>query len=264
MMKMNDLARLFQISPQTIRMYESYGILQCARSESNYRILDQEALRVLLRSRLFQQCGFSMSEAARMINELDEQEVIRMYREQISKVEEEIRRLEDCRYTLEHMADSAQEAVTHAGSCHIAQNPALYLFPITDNQKLVPSLPQHLLELWNRFPELRIDCTIVKKENLTSSKSLFQMAMGLDAQRVQDRGLDVSQTIYLPPQRCVVAHATRSGSAHKPLQDTLPPTLEFIRREGLEICGDAIFTRPLLLKRSSEKKVYFTVYIPVK
>ncbi len=67
--KINEVAKLLNISDEAIRYYESKGIIDPERSEtSGYRLYSGWEIHMLIRARSYRKLGFTLSETAKLLN----------------------------------------------------------------------------------------------------------------------------------------------------------------------------------------------------
>ncbi len=61
-MKINEIARITNLSTKTIRFYEEKGLLKTQRTTSGYREYNNEHVDILMKIKLFRRCGLSIGE----------------------------------------------------------------------------------------------------------------------------------------------------------------------------------------------------------
>ena len=61
-MKINEIARITNLSTKTIRFYEEKGLLKTQRTLSGYREYNNEHVDILMKIKLFRRCGLSIGE----------------------------------------------------------------------------------------------------------------------------------------------------------------------------------------------------------
>lgn len=95
MLSIRQIARLLGLAPQTIRMYEQYGIFHSNRNDRNYRLFGRHEVSTLIKSRMLQGLGFSMKEIADISKGVSFQESQKTMHQQAQKIEKEICLLQD-------------------------------------------------------------------------------------------------------------------------------------------------------------------------
>ncbi len=89
-----EVAALLNYSAQMLRKYEKMGLLTPSRGDNNYRFYESPDITMLIRIRLLRNMGFSLEEIARIVSPQRRSEVPGLFEDRISRMEEEIRRLE--------------------------------------------------------------------------------------------------------------------------------------------------------------------------
>lgn len=86
-----ELARLFGITPEAIRKYEAKGVLESRRNEQNsFREYDSWDISTLLHARKYTQAGFSVSQAAGLLNSSGVDGLLRQFERRSQELAEEI------------------------------------------------------------------------------------------------------------------------------------------------------------------------------
>ncbi|MEF9972929.1 MAG: MerR family transcriptional regulator [Clostridia bacterium] len=89
--KIAEVARMLGITPQTLRFYENYGILENERVQPNhYRSFSSENIDTLMSIRKYRNCGFTVAQSAQALMSDTPGELSGALDAQVARIEEEI------------------------------------------------------------------------------------------------------------------------------------------------------------------------------
>ena len=118
MITIHQIARLLRISPQTIRMYERYGILKPERCDDNgYRTFNRNNITVLIKSRVYQSMGFSMKQVARLIHQASSEDCLQAMNGREREIEAEIAILRQQQNAVKRLSCDIETIQKKAGTC---------------------------------------------------------------------------------------------------------------------------------------------------
>ncbi len=144
LLKIGDLADLFNITTKTLRHYEKIGLLNPTRSENGYRVYDSADVLHIQRIRSLQQLGLSLRRIKLVLNDddgtFDWDEILASL---LDETESELAALEARRERLEALLDSEL----------VSADPIVVARPADDeriNAYLAEYLPEPLLQQWSR------------------------------------------------------------------------------------------------------------------
>lgn len=146
--KIGEVAKITGLNPQTIRRYESSGILEGLRTgDAGFRTYSPAELAVLIRIRLYRNFGFSLDEVQALLNESVLQNLT-AFQSKRQELEQE-RFLIDCK--LECLAEQTralEEAAIWPERCTISTRPPMlgisyrHRLKLEKNPKLWETLAQ--------------------------------------------------------------------------------------------------------------------------
>jgi len=67
--RIRDVAKMFDLAPQTIRFYETAGIIKPMKAENGYRVFDALSFKRLINFKYYQSMGFTVRESADIIKD---------------------------------------------------------------------------------------------------------------------------------------------------------------------------------------------------
>jgi MerR family copper efflux transcriptional regulator len=112
-MRISELAKHADLTPDTIRFYEKIGLLDeshFSRQDNNYRDYHESALARLELVRLGQEAGFKLAEMAGVLHAWENDEISReqkrsFFLQRLEQIDAQMAKLEDMRaYVLEKIA----------------------------------------------------------------------------------------------------------------------------------------------------------------
>lgn len=114
-MKVSDIARAAQVSPDTVRFYTREGLLNPERNpDNNYQQYSADDLRRLRFARKARQLGFSLPEIRSILNQADDHHspcpmVRDVFQKRLQQVDQEIAELEQLRERMRGALDAWQD-----------------------------------------------------------------------------------------------------------------------------------------------------------
>ena len=105
-----QIAKAMGVSTQTLRHYESLGLISSSRSDNQYRTYSLDDTRRLFMISIYRSMNFSLPKIKEMLDEMDASSVIGSFEERIHEVDKEIERLQLIKYELEEYHTGIQKA----------------------------------------------------------------------------------------------------------------------------------------------------------
>lgn len=94
MKEISEVCKLAGLSRRTLQYYDDTGILVAERSENNYRLYDDAALKKLWQIMVYKEMGFKLKEISQLLQITNDEERERLQL-RIDTVQKEISKLED-------------------------------------------------------------------------------------------------------------------------------------------------------------------------
>jgi len=164
--KISDLARLMNVSTNTIRRYENMGYFSSDRDPSNsYRMYDEESVFQALNARLLRKYGFSHEELAAM-NTFSMEENITAYQEKMKELEDTISNLKNIHHRIKDDIKLMQKATNSVAQPYFKDCVDLYYSLYSEGSKLAKDAKHQ--EILNNFiydyPEVQRIYLMKKKD----------------------------------------------------------------------------------------------------
>lgn len=243
MATIKKVSELLKISPETIRMYERYGILKTDRSEGGYRIFSRQEITILIKSRILQTLGFSMREIARMMKDISYEELMNDFSEQERKLEAEIELLSIKREYLKERKSCIFEIHQKVGLCEEVECPTYYLLPVLDEEGLKIDYLQEKLSLWNEISYLRQDVRMLPFDSLKNGENGYRIFYGAEQAEVERRGIELHYTQKFAAQHCVKYYFERK-EGDGGISAQFQPVFTYLEEHGLVSNGDVLTFLP--------------------
>lgn len=85
--RINEVASMLGISPQTLRFYEQYGVMLHERvGDGNYRQYGDDSIDALMTLRKYRNCGFTVAQTAKIVMEQNTMKTAEALEEQANKL----------------------------------------------------------------------------------------------------------------------------------------------------------------------------------
>lgn len=111
-----QIAKAIGVSAQTLRHYESLGLISSMRNDGNqYRTYSLDDTRILFMISIYRSMGFSLPKIKQMLKDMNEKDVISSFDERLREVDTEIRTLELLKFELERYRQGIEDAVKNTG-----------------------------------------------------------------------------------------------------------------------------------------------------
>lgn len=250
--KIGEVSRLLGLTPEAIRYYEDQGIITPRKAEkTGYRYYNVWDIHILIHARSYRQYGFSLAETAMLLNQSDNRDLIQHLDEKEEEIQEaiteQLRLLRLIRAKKEHIART-EESI---GGFRLEYSPEIYRLDTEQNYKLYESREaMDLMREWiNRAPFV-FPSALLRKEAVESGSEAYSFGLGVDSEYAGRLALRESPYIRFHPARLSVFTAFGSCSRMRFSAENLRPALEFMQRQGLRLCGDAV-TRVVLMRREN-------------
>jgi DNA-binding transcriptional MerR regulator len=259
-LKVNEVAKLLNLSHEAIRYYESKGIIQPQRETSNgYRQYSDWDIQILITSRMYRQFGFSLEETAECINLCDVDEISNYLSEKEDNIYQQIKWLQNLKKVTEEKKHLITEAMNLRGSYQIVNRPETYRIDLNHVSK-IPKNPR--ISHWSKAMPFIFGSALF---NYTNNKEIdLEHTVGFAITKNYADFLNIKETQYLkfyPSCRCIYTAYecnSKTGFSH----ETLTPAFQYMDKCNLPITGD-IITRSILMRKIGKQYVNLShVWIP--
>lgn len=258
------VAKLLGLSPEGLRLYERTGILESRRERNGgYRFYERLDITALLRARAYQKYGFSLREAAELLNNKSLEQVRNSCHNRECQLEEEIR----CKQQLLQCLQETEKLMTQLpetlGQIYWTARPALYRFEfMKENQLLLEPKQLSVLQRWTALTPFAFPSQRNSWKALLEGRDESVAAIGLlerDASLLERPLLAAGQ--YYPSCPCLYTVIQVTGE--EKCTEYLAPLAEFVQQKGIQVTGDPVSRAFLSLNRRTAYTRYRQVWLPI-
>lgn len=89
-----EISKIVGVSKRTLQFYDDEGLIQVERSENNYRLYDEEALKKLWEVMLYKEMGMKLKEIKEILLMLEDERK-EYYKKYIKNIQDRIQELEE-------------------------------------------------------------------------------------------------------------------------------------------------------------------------
>lgn len=264
--RIGDVARLLGITSEAIRYYEEHGIISPTKSESSgYRYYDVWDIHVLIRARAYRQFGYSLAEAAELINHYDVLDIVSALSEKEADIEREIVRNLNLLKHIRQMQGIITDADTNLGKYRIEYRPAMYRLDAQDGYELhSDSNNRTLYHSWIDKVPFVFPSALFQKSTFEKGDNTFSFGLGIDEEYADL--LDIKQSddvAFFPP--CLCVYTTLKSSSDIVLSpQKLTPIIQYIHSQGMKLCDDVVSRVVLMNKKGDEYFSWHQLWLPIE
>ena len=239
--KIGDMAKILGISPDLLRYYEKKGVVSPVKDKSNdYRYYDTRDTNFLVDCLFYKNFGFSIEETSELVRSCSIDEIAGRFLENETQLEESIRRQQLLLRRSQEYRRSIARIPGHLGRCSFDRRPACIYYINRRNQEFDtdPDLGR-VTRQWLKYLPFSRRSFIVPMEALLSPDSREEFLWGFSLSQEYAGLLGASAqppVVALPDARCVYTVFSNPDSAFSPR--FFGYALDFIRAQGLRLCGD--------------------------
>lgn len=264
--KIGEISNLLGISSESIRYYERKAGVRSKNvdDESGYRYYTALDLYALMRIRMYRNCGFSVQEAAEMLNEYSFEELA----DKVAGKEEDIRAAIEWNERL--LAATAKMAETYrrvegmTGKCRVENSPAMYRFPFVTRGELTgdKAALRQVKKWMDKMPVVAVTPFFAREDILLGSENfgigMCVMEEDADYVGVREAGVELEYRPSVPSVYTVI-EADRGRQLHCSM---LSHVLEYMEQNGMRLSGDAIGKTVTTIHHSTTHRRAHEVWLP--
>lgn len=269
--RMGDVARIIGTSKEAIRYFEKMKCIKDPeRTDAGYRVYNPLQLSVLRWFRLYRAYGFTMREAAELVNAREMETQRELLYLGIERLRREQHRLALCEQDLESFIEGIFFTEKKKREIQIEMCPALYRISYEYNEKMTISG-----EKGRALDAFTAHMPLVKYTVFFHNEHIFCNAEERADQCIMmDNGLGIfekdicgwepgkySAVEVYPRRLCLTTYITSPVT-----YQTLKPIFEYIKRNDFELAG-TIFSRPAEFHKEGKSDlpvITCKFYIPVR
>ncbi len=261
-------AKIIGVNAQTLRYYETLGILKPERdAENGYRRYTDLDVRRVLYCRLYRALGFSLDEIQEYFQFSDLKTIGQKIRQKSQELQRQAEELLSLKEQVDYFAQQIEQIEKAPGECWIqTEGEDFYRLSGTRQNDLIErkEKEQAVETLQNMVPFTRMTVRI-RRESLRSENGLiFDWGLGILARQVRGKPVEAELRRFGEYHRTAPMAVTIVRSLQKELTaNELEPLLSYMEERGYRLAGDLIGV--LLLPEFEEEIVhYIKLFAPIE
>lgn len=272
--KTHDVAKAFDLAPQTIRFYEAEGIIRPTKAENGYRVFDALSFKRLVNLKYYQSMGFTVRESADIIKNGTSKTMVDKLKQKWSEVE----KIADWyKLLLEEMREQISELENIESKLYrptIVWSPSFFLLVSQEerNVRLEEMIVRKEQEWMRKMPFVRQGC-LIEKDHLESEEAEKNRISGLvvEETRLRDIRLSMDETArFFPSRLCIHFYTKIEGKPTFSNYQRLKVAMGYISDHNFSIDGDILGRLVFVEKEgcceaeSEDRIVYYEYFIPIR
>ena len=240
----SELAAYYGLTRKGLSFYEEKGIIAPAREENGkYRVYSLSDCYHLYHTKLYENMGYTLAEAARIMETDTAADVVEHLRAHALLMKSRLERQQRIIERAEYMARVLERSIG-GRFCDIVTSPGWYRLFVRTYQEEHTSTPSETSEFarWKaciplNVASLRYDCARLLAGDEWLNVNIGSMMEAADSERF---GFEKSDRIeYIPPRKCLYTVIT--GDAERiNHSDWMQPALDALNRMDLRLTADPI------------------------
>jgi DNA-binding transcriptional MerR regulator len=266
--KIGEVSKILGISSEAIRYYERQGDIKSKHvdSESGYRYYTALDVYVLMRLRMYRNCGFSVQEGSELLNHCTLEELADRMVEKQEDVKRAIEWNKRLLAAMEKMADTYRSVGEMAWRCRVENSPAMYRFRfLTQGEFLDDKRAMRQMTKWmDKMPVVALTPFFMQEDILKGNEKygIGMCVMEEDAEFVGIDDVEV-ELEYLPSVPCVYT-VIQADSGKELNCGMLAHVLDYMTENGMELTGDAIAKTVTTVFHSTLHERVHEVWLPFR
>lgn len=265
--KIGMVARLLDLPNDTLRYYESRGLVTPQKDEENgYRYYDAWDLNYLLDSLHYRSFDFSLNDVVKMINEDDHEEIVERCLKRESELLHTIYEYKQKLNSLVMFRQRMSQLIKKVGVYEVTERPAMvYQRHRVNNEFVFEEDSLSVMKKWLAMMPKTDHTFVVPNYNVSNPNSFNEYWWGfsLSPDDAMCSGIDISPPVeYYPPTKCIYTVFTAGGRSTF-TNSLKTKVISDIQRMGHKIIGPPIGHLIVRLHEDGVFTRYFQVWVPI-
>lgn len=269
--KISDLAKLMDVSTNTVRRYESFGYFKSKRNEQNsYRIYDEESIFNAINARLLRSYGFSHDELATMKN-FSMEDNIQAYEHKMKELEKLISNLQNTHHRLKDDIILMHKSIDALDKPYFKTNVDMFYSFYAEGDVLV-SDPNHqkvLNTFVYEYPEIQ-RIYLMKKKDIDSKK--YTLNAGWSVKGYIAKKFNVTENEYVkyyPSMESIMCiekievKTFKENNCQKIYSELSPNIKEFMKKNNCILAGDVLAVSVSKAYEGNKEMLYLLLSVPI-
>ena len=264
--KIGDVAKLLGITTEAIRYYEEQGIISPTKSEtSGYRYYGVWDIHLLIRTRVYRQLGYSLAEAAELINHCQVDDIVGNLAKKESEIEAAIFWQMNLLKHIRRMQQLVRDANATVDQYRLEYRPPLYRI---DGQK---GYELHADSYnWARYHEwidkvpFVFPSALFRKSEIDQGGRDFSFGLMVDGEYADLLQIKESNAVAFYPPRLSLYTTILSCSDAVLTPQRLEPARQYLHSLGMQLKGDVLSRVVLMNKRDGHYYSWHQTWLPIE
>nr|WP_255451430.1 MerR family transcriptional regulator [Sporomusa sp. KB1] len=262
---MGDVAKLLSITPEAIRYYEDQGIITSTRDErSGYRYYGVWDIHVLIQSRIYRQYGYSLAEAANLINHCKIDDIASILSEKEADIEKAIIWHMNLLKRIRQVQTIITDTKNNLGKFRLEYRPPMYRLETQDGYKLYSSPHKRALtQSWIEKIPFVFPGALFPKSELEQGGTKFSFGLAVDEEYANFLDIKPSEDVVFFPSRLCLYTAFQSHSGIVLSPRHLAPAIDYMHSQGMKLHGDIISKIVMMCKIENKYYNWHQLWLPI-
>lgn len=191
--KIGELAKILDVSTNTVRRYEDMGYISAVRDEnSGYRYYDEDSVFAIINAKFMRKYGFS-HEAIGEMNSMNLDSMIESYEDRMAEMDKEIAYLTWVRHRIKDdiimMKKAADDGAAYEKTC---LDFVYVLYKTGDRLLTEPGRIEQIKEFLYTSPEVQRIC-IIRKENYEAGNYVLSWGWAVKSEHIEKYNLMINK-----------------------------------------------------------------------
>lgn len=245
--KIGELAKILDVSTNTVRRFEDMGYIKAVRDESSgYRYYDEDSVFAIINAKFMRKYGFSHEAIGNMAN-LNLQDMIDAYDERMADMDREIAYLTYLRHRIKDDIAMMKRA-ENMGEAYekLCLNFVYVLYKIGDKLLTEPARLEQIKEFLYTSPEVQRIC-IIRKEDYEKGNYVLSWGWAVKAEHIEKYNLMTNRYAETYESRPSVMKFVKCQNINGIFTDNevvkkelLDKTIKYMDEHKLTVSGDII------------------------
>ena len=266
--KIGMVARLLDLPNDTLRYYESRGVMRPQKDEeTGYRYYDAWDLNYLLDSMRYRSYDFSLNDVVKMINDDDQKNFSDRCKKRETELLETIFEYKQKLDALAAFRQKVSQIKKHLGIFEIVDRPAMiYQRMRNKNEFIFDDEALILMKKWISLMRI-VNHTFLMPDysaNNTDAFNEYWWGFSLSPDDAIRSGIDISPSVeYMPPVKSIHTVFTAGGRGTF-VHSMKTRVISEIRKQGQKIIGPPVGNLIVRLHEDDVFTRYFEVWVPIE
>ena len=265
--KIGQVAKIFGLSPNTLRHYEKLGMIHPqVDPETNFRYYEPKDIVWLLLCKGFYSMGFSIKETVELAYHMDYQKALDCLSSRRDSLHQELEALTACCQRMDRVCQNWESSRAMVGRCQVTFRPAYWKLDLFNGRDAFSSgESSRLVQQWlDHMPHVRAVCSFPLSCLRHPDTGTGQWGIGVLQAMAERLGIPDTHIVrHLPSSTCVTTAFYADINRPVRVRD-FSYALDYISRHKYRVCGEALgYTNSLDLVNGVSMRC-IALSIPVK